>query len=127
MFVGVCACVCVCVGVLPGQGKAGVTKANKHSFHWLCDVDPGFLPLPPVRIEPTPLHAALLLVRLGATCRQSAGQMDGLPSKLAPSSWARTQFECKTKRNDEAEDELLQGGTGHDDVWGQEVGKGGEG
>lgn len=51
--------------------------------------------------------------------------MDGLPSKLAPSSWARTQFECKTKRNDEAEDELLQGGTGHDDVWGQEVGKGG--
>lgn len=53
--------------------------------------------------------------------------MDGLPSKLAPSSWARTQFECKTKRNDEAEDELLQGGTGHDDVWGQEVGKGGEG
>lgn len=111
MFVGVCACVCVCI--LPGQGKAGVTKANKHSFHWLCDVDPGFLPMLPVRIEP---NYPPSLVRLGATCRQSAGQMDGLPSKLAQSSWARTQFECKTKRNDEAEDELLQGGTGHDDV-----------
>lgn len=109
-------CVLVCVSVLPGQGKAGVTKANKHSFHWLCDVDPGFLPLLPVRIEPNYLPPCL--VRLGATCRQSAGQMDGLPSKLAPSSWARTPFECKTKRNDEAEDELLQGGTGHDDVGG---------
>lgn len=53
--------------------------------------------------------------------------MDGLPSSLASSSWARTQFKCKTKRNAEAEaeaeaeDELLQGGT---DCAGVQVGVG---
>lgn len=109
-------CVLVCVYCLARGRRAWQKQISIVSTGFAMLIPDSF---PFSQYESNPTTSPPCLVRLGATCRQSAGQMDGLPSKLAPSSWARTQFECKTKRNDEAEDELLQGGTGHDDVGGR--------